>query len=61
MASTEGFGRDVQRLASYFYAYNVILASTRATHLQRAFDTMTELFGHVCLRTNVANMVIIAY
>ena len=54
---TEGFGRDVQQLAAYFYAGDGILVSTCAACLQRGFDTLTELFDRVVLRTNVVNMV----
>ena len=46
---TEGFGRDVQQLAAYFYAGDGILVSTCAACLQRGFDTLTELFHQVGL------------
>ena len=58
--TTEGFWRDVHRLTAYFYADDGILASTRATRLQQAFDTLKKLFELVGLRTNVAKMVIMA-
>ena len=56
----ESFRRNVQRLAAYFYAGGGILALTWATRLQQDFDKLTELFNLVGLRTNVANMVIMA-
>ena len=52
-AGTEGFRRDMQRFAGYFYADDELLASTQATRLQWEFDTMMELFDHVRLSTNV--------
>ena len=52
-AGTEGFRRDMQRFAGYFYADDELLASTRATRLQWEFDTLMELFDHVGLSTNV--------
>ena len=56
--SMDCFGRDVQRLAAYFYADDGLLASTQANHLQQDFNTLTELFYSVGLHTNVANTVI---
>ena len=53
-ASMEGFRRDVQSLAAYFYADDKLITSMRATHIQRNFDTLTELFEHVGIRTNVS-------
>ena len=54
----EGFGRDVQRLVDYFYADDGALVFTWVTRIQRYFDTLTDLFDHVGLRTNVTKMVI---
>ena len=54
-ARTEGFGQDIQRLASYFYADDDLLTSTQVEQLQQAFNTLTELFNQVGLRTNIAN------
>ena len=56
-ADTVVFGQYVQRLASYFYAGNGIIASIWLAFLQRAFETFTERFDHVDLRTNVSNKV----
>ena len=57
-AVTEVFGRDMQRLAAYFYADDGILPSTWVTCLQRNVYTLTELLDRVVLCTNVDNMVI---
>ena len=57
-SGTEGLGQGVQRLEAYFYADDGILALALATRLQRAFDTLTELFGRVGLHTNVVKTVI---
>ena len=56
----EGFGSDVQLLTAYLYADDVSLASMQATCLQKYFDTLTELFDHVFLRTNVSKTVSVA-
>ena len=60
-ARIEGLRKDVQCLAAYFYADNRLLVLTLTTRLQRAFDTLTELFECVGLRTNVAKTVSTAY
>ena len=57
LSGTEGFERDVQRLADYFYVDNGLLALMQETRLQRVFDTLPELFYQVGLHTNVAKMV----
>ena len=54
-AGTDGFWWDVQRLSYCFYVDDGILASPRATYLHRAFESLTELFYHMGLHTNVAN------
>ena len=56
-ANTKGFRKYIQRLVTDFYADNGLLLSTGATHIQRTFGTLTELFGRVGLRTNVAKTV----
>ena len=57
-AITEGFKRYVQRLETYFYPDYMPIVSMRETRLQKDFDTLTELFNCVGLRTNVAKTVI---
>ena len=59
-AYMEGFERNVQNLVAYFYTDNRTLAMKRVTHLQREFDTLTKLFDHVGLRTNVDKIVSMA-
>ena len=56
-AYIEGFGSYFQHLTAYFYADDVLNDSNLVTRLQRAFTTLTELFDHVVLCTNVANAV----
>ena len=60
MIVTEGFGQDLQRLAEYFYSYDRLLVSMRETRLQREFDTLTELFKRLGLRTNLDKIVSMA-
>ena len=50
----------MQHLTAYLYADDGLLVSMWATHLQQDFDTLTELFDRVGLRTNVAKMVSMA-
>ena len=57
---TEGFGEYIQRLAVYLYAEDGLVASTQVARLQRAFITLTYLFGHLGLCINVANTVSIS-
>ena len=54
---SEGFGRDVQRLAAYFHANNGPLVPKRAARLQNYLHVLTELFDRVGIRTNLGNMV----
>ena len=54
-ADTEGFGKDVKRLAEYFYSDNRILGLTRVAHLQSSFDILTEILYHLVPYTNVFN------
>ena len=61
VAGTEGFGRYVQWLEAYFYPENDILVSMRAICLQRAFDTLAELFDCVILQTNVVKTTSMAF
>lgn len=56
-AYIEGFGSYFQHLTAYFYADDVLNDSNLVTRLQRAFTTLTELFDHVVLCTNVAKTV----
>ena len=56
VSGTEIFGRYAQHLAAYFYADYGIITSTWVARLQRAFDTLTELFDHMGLHINVENM-----
>ena len=58
--STEGFGRDVQRLVAYFYSDDSIIASTRANRLHWSFFTLLEIFDGVCLCYNAAKTMIMA-
>ena len=51
---TEVFGWYIQHLSAYLCDDDGFLASTCVEHLQRAFETLTELFDHVVLCTNVA-------
>ena len=53
----EVFVWDLQQLVAYFYANNGLLALMQETRLQRAFETLTDLFDPVGLRTDVAKMV----
>ena len=57
---TEGFGPHMQWLAEYFYVDDGLLTSTRETLLQQVFGTLTNLFDHVRLHTNVSKIVIMA-
>ena len=58
---TEGFGQEIQRMAAYFYADNILFVSTRATRLHRAFDVLREMFDWVGLLTRVVKTVIMVY
>ena len=58
---TEGFGKDIQWMAKYFYAENGLLVSTQATRLHQAFDVLPEMFDCIRLLTNVVNTVSMAY
>ena len=53
----EGFGRDVQRMASNFYSDNDIIASVRVARIQCAFYVLLEIFYQVVLGTNVGKTV----
>ena len=44
-------------LVEYFSANDGIIASTQSERLQRSFDVLAGLFGHVGLRTIMRNMV----
>ena len=56
-AGTGGLGLTTIDLVDYFYANNVLVASTQPERLQRAFDILTGLFNRVGLRKNTANTV----
>ena len=60
-ADTEGFRRDVQHIAEYFYANDVLLALNWVACLQRAFTKLTELFVHLSLCKNIAETVSMYY
>ena len=47
--------------AAYFYADNRLLTSTRATRLQREFETLKELFDGVGLQTNMEKTIRMAW
>ena len=57
----DGFICDIQRLVAYFYAYCGLLISTQATRLQQVFKVLTDLFDQVGQRTNLVNMVSMAW
>ena len=61
VAYTEGFGWNIQCVSAYFYSEYGIITSTLVAHIQRAFGTLTELFCHVGLHTNVENTVSMNY
>ena len=50
-AGIEGFGREVQKLAALFYAYDNFLASPWPDRLQEDLDTLVGLFDQVGLWT----------
>ena len=54
----KGLGMSIYTLLALFYADDGIAASPDSTHLQGAFDVLTGLFDHVCLRTNKVKTVI---
>ena len=54
---TEGFIRNIQRLAEYFYANYGLLVSTWSDRLQRALAVVIYIFGWVVLCINVDKMV----
>ena len=48
----------MQSLTAYFYIDDWLLALTWVNRLQQNFDTLTDLFDRVGLRTNVVKTVI---
>ena len=56
----EGFGRDIQWLAAYFYADNIIIVEIQANQIQREFNLLTDIFECFGLFTNVGKMVSMA-
>ena len=56
-ADTGGLGMIILDLVSYFYAYNVLVASTQLERLQSAFDILAGLFDRVGLRTKTVKTV----
>ena len=55
---TEGWGTEIQRRATFFYADNVIIASTQLEWIQGAFDALMGMLNRVGLRTNVGKTVV---
>ena len=53
----DGWGREVQHCASFFYADDILVALTDLVWLQGVFDTLTGLLDRVGLQTNSGNMV----
>ena len=53
----EVFDRTVQRMASFFYAGDGLLALTQPEWLQWVFDVLMDLFERVGLKTNVQKMI----
>ena len=49
---TGGLGMNIMDLAAYFYADNVLVASTQPERLERTFDVLTGLFERFVLRKN---------
>ena len=41
---TEGYRREIQRLAEYFYSNNSLLASTRSNHIHQELDVLMDFF-----------------
>ena len=56
-AGIEGWGREIQRRAAFFFADDSLISSTWPEWLQRSFDTLTGLFDLLGLRTNVEKTV----
>ena len=56
-ADKEVFGKNVQHLTAYLYADYGLLTSTSLERLQQSFDTLTELFDRLVLRTNVSKTI----
>ena len=56
-AGTGVLGMMIIDLATYFYAYNGLVASTQPERLQREFDVFAGPFDIVGLCTNIANTV----
>ena len=50
---TEGLGMLIRNLAEYFYADDVLVASTRPERLQRVSGVLTGLFDQDSIRTNM--------
>ena len=40
----KGFGQEIQRLAAYFYAENIILVEIQANQIQQEFNLLIYLF-----------------
>ena len=51
-AANNGIGEEVRLLLACFYADNSLIALRDPDFLQRAFDTLTDLFDWVGLKTN---------
>ena len=53
----EGFGRDIQWLAAYFYADNIIIVESQENQIQQDFNVLIYLFEWFGMCTNVGKMV----
>ena len=54
----EGLVIPIQRLVAYFYDKNILIVSTQAGCLQRAFNVLIQIFDCVSLNSNVKKTVI---
>ena len=60
-AGPYGICQLTQRLAAYLYASDSLIVSMQGEYLQWDFDTITKIFDHVVLRTNVQKVVSMIY
>ena len=56
-AGPDGFGRAAGQMATFFYAEDSILASTRAERIHKEFNVLKNLLDRMDLRNNVRNTV----
>ena len=57
----EGFGRDIQQLAAYFYVDGSLLDSSQVVRIQNDFNVLMDLFDRSGLCKNVRNMASMPY